>query len=615
MAFNPERSLVVPRKKIERGIERSKTHKKSVIPHHELRCATSSSNNRTMSESASNASLPTVAPQPFDQPSADITLRTSDLVDFHVHSQILSQASPIFAHMLSRPQSPSGSNTRPIVDIAENSRTLEHILRFCYPVAKPHLPQLVDVASLLEVAMKYEMMGPLTLVIPDLLDFVPYSPLGVWAIACRCGIKLESVAWYAAFWMVVISKDRREVPKALRRCLKDELSSSSYPLPPLTLLKSMLHKDGIDTLRGVSAGDYYRLLEYLRAGNEQSHAKLLQVPAVTRPSDTTSEAPSLDEVIPRFPRPDMKIQCADGTRHRAHIVFLAMHSPTLRRRIRAVVAAGRSTRNVATPPVDHSNEQRLPVLEMDVDSATLSMLLALCYSGCGGNVQLPSDLHLLTSTLVAARTFGMERVAEAARERWERAADSNPLEAYFVAIERGQNDLAEFAARKVLEGPIAGVYVRRMEACPALAYHRLLEYYRACAQAVDDAMQAAVRRLNRDIPALMLTATGTNSGYRGCCRRGELDFPQGWQFGRHLLDLSAGVMVDVDSSSLRPGSGSGSGIRFDLTLPALLRKSSSVWPRCCQSTCRGYAEVLVKLGDSLPQIIADAVATVRLELQ
>ncbi|KAI9064030.1 hypothetical protein FKP32DRAFT_1531144, partial [Trametes sanguinea] len=60
---------------------------------------------------------------PFDQPSADIVIRSSDSVDFHVHTQILAQASPFFATMLSLPQPshqrsdvPSGANAQPDAD-------------------------------------------------------------------------------------------------------------------------------------------------------------------------------------------------------------------------------------------------------------------------------------------------------------------------------------------------------------------------------------------------------------------------------------------------------------------------------------------------------------------
>ncbi|KAI0255963.1 hypothetical protein BJV78DRAFT_1113987, partial [Lactifluus subvellereus] len=53
---------------------------------------------------------------PFDDADADIILRSSDQVNFHVYKVILSVASPFFKDMFSLPQ-PVGADDR------QNSRT------------------------------------------------------------------------------------------------------------------------------------------------------------------------------------------------------------------------------------------------------------------------------------------------------------------------------------------------------------------------------------------------------------------------------------------------------------------------------------------------------------
>ena len=58
------------------------------------------------SDSDSKPKLPSTASYPFDKTNADIILRTSDLVDFHVFSQILIAASPFFEGMFDVPQPP-----------------------------------------------------------------------------------------------------------------------------------------------------------------------------------------------------------------------------------------------------------------------------------------------------------------------------------------------------------------------------------------------------------------------------------------------------------------------------------------------------------------------------
>ena len=44
---------------------------------------------------------------PFNKPTADVILRSSDDVDFRVHKVILAEASPVFEGMFSIPQPPA----------------------------------------------------------------------------------------------------------------------------------------------------------------------------------------------------------------------------------------------------------------------------------------------------------------------------------------------------------------------------------------------------------------------------------------------------------------------------------------------------------------------------
>ncbi|KAI0794182.1 hypothetical protein C8Q74DRAFT_1365693 [Fomes fomentarius] len=113
---------------------------------------------------------PRPARSPFDKPSADIVLRTADRVDYRVHTQILTVASPVFEMILSLPHSnspDSGGETadgRPVIDIGvtEDSQALEALLRICYPVEKEMRSRtLKEVESALAAAIKYEMALPI----------------------------------------------------------------------------------------------------------------------------------------------------------------------------------------------------------------------------------------------------------------------------------------------------------------------------------------------------------------------------------------------------------------------------------------------------------------------
>ncbi|KAF9233461.1 hypothetical protein BU15DRAFT_80070 [Melanogaster broomeanus] len=88
----------------------------------------------------------TYAASPFDHAKADIILRTSDNIDFRVFKLFLSLASPFFESLFNIPQP------------TEDKKTLDALLRFCYPCTlaeDPNLEQLKDVTDVLEAAKKY----------------------------------------------------------------------------------------------------------------------------------------------------------------------------------------------------------------------------------------------------------------------------------------------------------------------------------------------------------------------------------------------------------------------------------------------------------------------------
>ena len=79
---------------------------------------------------------------PFDHDDADVILRSSDQVIFHVYSVILSISSPFFKSMFSLPQPDPTSiceKQKPVVDLAENSKTIAALLTLIYP------PQLDEI--------------------------------------------------------------------------------------------------------------------------------------------------------------------------------------------------------------------------------------------------------------------------------------------------------------------------------------------------------------------------------------------------------------------------------------------------------------------------------------
>ena len=193
----------------------------------------------------------TVAESPFNRTSADIILRSSDHVDFYVHRSILSEASPVFEDMFNIPQPPHGegeAHAGLVVDVAEDSKTLRHLLLLCYPVNKPDFAsQPDDILPVLQAALKYIMEWPITLLKRDLHALMPVRPLRVWAIASRTG--LDAIV--------------REAALEIRK-------RTLAPETPISTLETLLTQDGIGVLDGVTAGQYFRLRAFLLPASDPS---------------------------------------------------------------------------------------------------------------------------------------------------------------------------------------------------------------------------------------------------------------------------------------------------------------------------------------------------------
>lgn len=103
-----------------------------------------------------------VAEAPFNNDTANATLRSSDNVDFRVRQGILIEASSVFRDMFALPQSPqkkrkgSAKNANSdVICVEETSNILRTLLLFCYPARNPILRSLKETLALLKVAQKY----------------------------------------------------------------------------------------------------------------------------------------------------------------------------------------------------------------------------------------------------------------------------------------------------------------------------------------------------------------------------------------------------------------------------------------------------------------------------
>ncbi|KAG9313125.1 hypothetical protein JVU11DRAFT_6575 [Chiua virens] len=146
---------------------------------------------------------PAYAAAPFDHAKADVILRSSDNVDFRIFKLFLSLASPFFETLFDLPQPAEASEDQEIKDglvvvpMAEDSKTLDSLLRFCYPSTladDPNLEVLEDVIDVLEAAKKYSLESLerkicRTLSNPKILKA---EPLRCFAIAHRGNLREET---------------------------------------------------------------------------------------------------------------------------------------------------------------------------------------------------------------------------------------------------------------------------------------------------------------------------------------------------------------------------------------------------------------------------------------
>jgi len=144
------------------------------------------------------------ATAPFDHAKADIILRSSDDVYFRVFKLFLSLASPVFETLFDIPQPEKASDDQEVKDglfvisLTEDSKTLDALLRFCYPCTlaeDPCLEALKDIVDVLEAARKYsldaiEKKARQAITTPKILEA---EPLGCFAIAHRGLLREETL--------------------------------------------------------------------------------------------------------------------------------------------------------------------------------------------------------------------------------------------------------------------------------------------------------------------------------------------------------------------------------------------------------------------------------------
>ncbi|KAK7677202.1 hypothetical protein QCA50_019796 [Cerrena zonata] len=403
----------------------------------------------------------TVAAAPFNEPiaSANIILRSCDSVHFYVSKDVLILASPFFRTMLSLQQPVETGTDLPIVPVSEDSKTLDYLLRLCYPIIPPSpLSDLSDASKALSAAIKYDMDKALWAVKKELHALGLADPPRMFAIACQLHLEDEALA-AANMWR---DQGKGKLPY-------HELVSTSYR----------------QEMEQISAGAFRRFL--LRVQSGTSNGPLCRSPSKVKQTSegkgdkTTHESAQISTIdigaVYNTPT-DTTLRSADGIDILIHRTILSMISST-------------------TLLLPDTTSESGPIVECDEDALVLVKLLELCYPvGDTRFVELiariknkknlhPFDRDIKVYDAVAKYQLG-DDVKKAALKKVMSHVHSDPLKVFFVAVSLKRHEEAQLAAKCIInqepfQSPqahfMSKIYEENMERDgSAIAYRDLIAY-------------------------------------------------------------------------------------------------------------------------------------------
>ncbi|KAG6902547.1 hypothetical protein C0995_014936 [Termitomyces sp. Mi166 len=467
------------------------------------------------------------AKHPFENPDADIILRSSDQplpTDFRVFKFLLSLASPFFATAFTLPQPPTdGSEDVPVMEMEEDAKTLGMILGFCYPISVHRLPRLTtlkDVRAILQAAEKFEMKGVQEYVRETVVDgFLADKPVSVFAIACHYGWK--EVVVQAAYRFLALPIDsvppdepelelitaatyrrllgyRKECGEAakkevIRLAEAGATSTAPWGAKPTTG-HVCIKKAGCD---GVGNWWAVWMLKSAEAFMEIPGRSRIDLEASTEQMAVTGNHP--------FENPDADIILRSSdqplpTDFRVFKFLLSLASPFFAKAF-----------TLPQPPTDVSED--VPVMEMQENAKTLRMILGFCYPISVHRLPRLTTLEDVRAILKAAEKYEMKGVQEHVRETLvNQFLEDKPVSVFAIACHYGWKEVVDQAAYRFLALPINSVPAdeSELELITAVTYCRLFQYRKDCGEvAKREVIWVEAKRLEEVVGATSTSPWGT----------------------------------------------------------------------------------------------------------
>ncbi|KAI0087576.1 hypothetical protein BDY19DRAFT_1058057 [Irpex rosettiformis] len=390
------------------------------------------------------------ATAPFNLSSADVVFLTTDNVEYRLHKNILSIASPFFNDMFTLVQPSQGitrdNATDERIPVTEDSETFDDLMRLLYPVADPPLTDRHRVEQMLEAALKYQLQEATDILRAAWRLFIPLCPLGIFASACR--LRLNEEAGMAA-----------------KQCKDDILASSSTNSWEFTFKCTINGAINTEEMAYISAGMFFRLLLYLARGpapfddNLQNFLDPGPFFALSRSIDTSQTSGSTTGTAANasLVEPDVTLRCRDGVDVPAHEVIIRLVSAS----------------KLLESPIPSCSSSKSTIYEVDADSGTLRILLDICYPFAPAD--LDTSIHRrLDKIITLAKRYEIEKVEQFIRQRFDRVIISRPTTSYFLAMKWGWAEESDRAARFVAKRSQL-VYSYAMEDSSAKIYIDLLK--------------------------------------------------------------------------------------------------------------------------------------------
>ncbi|KAF7975458.1 hypothetical protein HWV62_9475 [Athelia sp. TMB] len=384
-----------------------------------------------------------------------IILKSSDNAYLRASRALLSFASPALRERIALPAEESKDNL-PVIQFAEKSRTLEHLISLCGQkwTKDPIILSISEFGEVMAAAKVYRMDGAMQVIERLLVDSPLLKQESLCCFALGKYFGLEQLAQAAA-------EHTLSLPLFARPCCSelDHITGGDYRIAS-EKAQEFLHKIASSDIRN----------------------NLNTIPTSSLWGATN---PRLS-VLPIFKdaSADLTIKSSDDVLFRVHKPILSLYAPIFA----GMFTLPPVTTDLAEAAATTSTFDIISTVDVSEESETLQQLLQFCYPTPDPEIR---SLHGVQAVLEAANKYEIDSIRERIAKGLEAFTDNSTLQVYAIAHRYRLERQVRLAAKQLLQQPLSAKYVAELEFIPASALHQLQDYHLRC-------QSAASRRFSND---------------------------------------------------------------------------------------------------------------------